>query len=332
MKEKYPVYNGNVVTTNFFSYLKRRKITQKKYAIDNNLDPSILSKWKSGDSQLTIEQVRQAAKYFGITANDLMYSDIEKKRLEVIADKSYDPILAQQSIDILLFRDTFEKPIKIILFCLFVFPFIALVIYLFRNQSVYYSFLMPLAIPLCVLAIKKNLIEERTFIINYLDQLFYKREDTKNHFYFLSITIRVISLLLVAYIINKATINFATTNEFNQSLLTVLLIILMMSMFNVVLEFLSLPVNFKPEIYDNETDGYNITRLTLFIHFSVFSVLGLLFLRDTQVYLELFCVSCVILLINIFDFVKVSKEYSKYELVYKENEKEARKLFPNIIE
>ncbi len=332
MKDKYPIYNGNVVTTNFFSYLRKRKITQKKYAIDNNLDPSILSKWKSGDSQLTIEQVRQAAKYFGITANDLMYSDIEKMRLEVIADKSYDPILAQQSIDILLFRDTFEKPIKIILFCLFVFPLIALIIYLFRNQSVYYSLLMPLAIPLCVLVIKRNSYENRTFIINYLDQLFYKREDTKNHFYFLSITIRIISFLLVAYIMNKVAINFATTDEFNQSLLIALLIILMMSVFSVILEFFSLPINFKLEIYDNEIEGYNTTRLTLLIHFSVFSVLGLLFLRDSQVYLQLFCISCAILSINLIDFIKISKEYSKYELVYKENEKEARKLFPNIIE
>ncbi|GEM_PF-5457051 len=108
----------SAVVSNFFDYLIRKRITQKNYAQDNNIDESTLSKWKNGSSSPTLDQVKQAAKYFDITVNDLVYTVQEKKKLEVFKDKSYDPIVAQQSVKIKQYGNFFKKPFKVFL-CFF---------------------------------------------------------------------------------------------------------------------------------------------------------------------------------------------------------------------
>ena len=90
--------------SNFFKYLEKMNITQKKYEIENELPASTLSKWKKGILNPSAEQIKQAADFFKITVNDLVYSDEEKKQIEVLADKSYDPIVAQQLLDFRIFN------------------------------------------------------------------------------------------------------------------------------------------------------------------------------------------------------------------------------------
>ena len=102
-----------IIHKNFFSYLKERGITQAKYAEDNALNKTILSKWKNNTSKMSPEQIFQAAQYLEITVNDLCYSSEEKKKIEVLKDKKYDPILAQQQINIKLLNREFKKPIRV---------------------------------------------------------------------------------------------------------------------------------------------------------------------------------------------------------------------------
>ncbi len=68
-----------IIHKNFFSYLKERGITQSKYAKDNILDKSTLSRWKNNTSKMSPKQIFQAAEYLGITVNDLCYSLAEEK-------------------------------------------------------------------------------------------------------------------------------------------------------------------------------------------------------------------------------------------------------------
>ena len=62
-----------VVVNNFFKYLEESGKTMKEYAKDNNLDRTILSKWKSGVVLMNVDQVYAAAKYFGKTVNDFYH-------------------------------------------------------------------------------------------------------------------------------------------------------------------------------------------------------------------------------------------------------------------
>src|SRR5690554_10491 len=86
-----------IIHRNFFLNLNNRKISFSKYAEDNLVDRTLGSHWKSGKSKMTVDQIYQAAVYFKITVNDLYYSDKEKKKIAVLSNSSYDPIIAQQT-------------------------------------------------------------------------------------------------------------------------------------------------------------------------------------------------------------------------------------------
>lgn len=327
LREKNSVNYGNVIINNFFTYLEQKSITQKKYATDNNIDQSLLSKWKSGDSSPTVEQLKQAAIYFGITVNDLIYTEKEKKHLEVLLDKSYDPIIAQQSINVKLYDDFFKKPVKVIIFCLLIFSLLVFMVFVLRNNSSFYSLLIPLGIPFATWAIYVNSFEEKTYIINYLDDIFYRRNESINKFYSKSMIIRIISVFTVFYY-TTLFVNFESSTNTEKGLLTTLVVLLMILIFSSIVAITDLPKKFKLEIYDNEIAGYNSSKLFLIVHFSIFSISVLFSIYNFTEYMLFFIVSSIILFLNSFDFLKVSFEYSKYVLVYQENDKNPRELFP----
>ncbi len=107
-KDRMKIIHGN-----FFYYLEDRGITQKKYASEKHMDKSILSRWKNNTGKMSSEQLFEAAEFLGVTVNDLCYSLEEKKKIEVLKDKKYDPILAQQQIKIKLLKREFQKPIRV---------------------------------------------------------------------------------------------------------------------------------------------------------------------------------------------------------------------------
>ncbi|MDD5292849.1 MAG: helix-turn-helix transcriptional regulator [Candidatus Izemoplasmatales bacterium] len=328
MKEKHQIDYGNVVINNFFIYLYRKAITQKKYAMDNNMDQSLLSKWKKGDSSPTLDQVKQAAKYFEITVNDLVYTEKEKKHLEVLSDKSYDPILAQQSIKVKLYADFFKKPAKVLIFCLLIFSLLVFMVFVLRNNSPYYSLLILMGIPFASWAIHVHSFEEKTYIINYLDDIFYRRNESTNKFYFASMIIRVTSIFTIFYY-STLLVNIESTTSIESGLLTTLVVLLMVSIFSSIVSITDLPKKFKLEIYDNEIAGYKSSKLFLLVQFSIFSISILLSIHNFTEYMLFLIVSTIILFMNAFDFSRVSFEYSKYVLVYQENDKNPRELFPS---
>ena len=94
--EVIPQSRIEIIHKNFFEQLKRNKISQKKYSVDNNVPESTISKWKKCTSNMNEDHIYQAAKYFNISVNMLYYTEQELKELHVKEVSDYDPIVAQQ--------------------------------------------------------------------------------------------------------------------------------------------------------------------------------------------------------------------------------------------
>lgn len=169
-------YNS-IVVDNFFKYLKVQGVTQKKYAEDNNIHHSILSKWKNGDSLMSLEYVIQAAKYFDITVNDLVYSEHDKRKLEVLRDKTYSPIVAQQSVIIHEYGRFFKVPGALIGFMTLTFVLFVLLSEVLKHNSPYYPVIPIGFIPVIFLTVYRISFEKKTLIINYLDRVFLTRSN-----------------------------------------------------------------------------------------------------------------------------------------------------------
>jgi len=325
--KKIKIDSKNPVVNNFFNYLKLMGKKQKEYAKENMIDESTLSKWKKGETSPSVDQIKQAAKYFGITVNDLVYDEKEKKNLEVLADKSYDPILAQQSVKVKLYGHFFNKPLKVLLFCFLAFSVLMLMVYVLRSSSPYFSSLILLGIPLSMRAIYINSFDEKTFIINYLDDIYYRRIESLNRLYSLSMVLRILSLLSTFYYITLYK-DFGLATDVQRGLLITLMVLIMVLMFGSIIAITELPKKFKLEIYDNEITGYNSSKFSLIIHFSIFSVAVMFAMYDFNYYMTFLTVSFVFLVLNSLDFVNISLEYAKYTLMYQENNKNPRELFP----
>lgn len=329
MKDENNKMYNNVVVENFLKYLKKKGITQKKYAQDNNMDKSIPSKWKKGDSSPTLDQVMQAAKYFEITVNDLVYSEKEKKKIQVLADKSYDPIIAKQSLKITLYKDIFKKPGKVIILCFFLFFLLLSILYILREISLLYILIFMLYIPYCIKIINNIFTQKKTYIVNYLDDIFYQRDNKKNSSYIWSIIIRTISFFQGLYYVTLYIgIDFSQANKIQKGLLVALLFMLIFLIFSIFFSIIELPKKFKLEIYDNEFQGYYSTIFILLVQFVIVSIFVRYVFFEFLKYYPYLIMSIFALTINILDFIMISREYSKYMLVYKENDKEPRELFP----
>ena len=75
-----------IVAENFFIFLNESGKKMKDYALENNIDRTTLSKQKKGVTSMTVDQIKEAAIYFGKTVNDFYYSEEEKKSLKILAD------------------------------------------------------------------------------------------------------------------------------------------------------------------------------------------------------------------------------------------------------
>ena len=55
-----------IIIENFFKLLEERKISQSEYAKATNIDRTLISKWKNGQSKMTIEHINTSIEYFKI--------------------------------------------------------------------------------------------------------------------------------------------------------------------------------------------------------------------------------------------------------------------------
>jgi transcriptional regulator with XRE-family HTH domain len=185
-----------IINENFFGLLKERKISLKEYAKENGLDPSTISKWKSGNSSMNTEELRRAADFLNVTVNDLTYSNEEKKKIDVLSQRDYKPIFAQQSKTIHYLSDLFNKPMQAIIKQLFLFFAFGILCSSIIRFSSYWALLM---IAPCLLLYpcfyQQGIGTKKIYIINYLDDIYYQIEKENNQFFLFVLIIRVLIIL-----------------------------------------------------------------------------------------------------------------------------------------
>lgn len=329
-KEVSTLSRSEIIHANFFKELKKRNISNSKYAKDNNLDKSVLSKWKNMTTTMSSEQVYQAAKYFQITVNDLYYSLIEKKEIQLLAIAlEYEPIKAKQTIEIKLYTQKLKHPVDVISLTIFIFSLVTLTLYfLCRMSSLWVSLII--AIPVFGFqTFKYDFSFTKTFIVDYLDDIYYKIDKSKNQYFLINIILHLFSLgftiLTFILLFNKDLLEEKNLRTVMVFFMITIAIYLLVNLYT----FIAHHRKIKEEIYDNEIFPYCCFLANFYASLLPLSI-SVCFLYQ---YFNAFWYICLILLVNsilaFIEFLLISRKYSEYRIVYKEHNKEEKDLFPN---
>lgn len=320
-----------VIHYNFFKYLKERKITQKQFAMDNDVPESTVSKWKQNKICMSEEHIYKAAKYLKIYANDLFYTDDEKKEIDVLSTKAYDPIMAQKQIKVKKLTNVFSNSFETISLGLFVFAFV-LIIFFFISKSAHWgwSFLSVTTMIIFYKDFYDKLKVEETFSINYLDDIFYLVDNPKNQYKTKNLVLSSISFLSLVAMFILLILGIVNDNAATTIIVILLLLSLVMIIMCVVTGLCSY-LKLKQEIYYYEIIPYavslgNLVAIFVYIGFGMWLVFNNIKLNWYYL-LPL----TVLFITNLLIFLNVSKKYSEYKLVYF-NQKDSvkRELYKNV--
>ena len=283
---------------------------------NNNLSISTISKWKNNTSCMNEEHIVQAAKYFKISVNQLYYTELELKELNVSGDLSYDPIMAQQQVKINLLSFSFKNPGDLILLPTMVMVAIALIFSLFLKDIDFLWLLVLLAFPFFAkVCFNKDFGISKTYTINYLDDLYYKIENVNNQYFKISILLRASSIIIVLLyallLLGKKSIS--------QTQSLIYLLLLFISVATLVIMLLCLIFGsykkLKEEVYVNEMDGYysSVTNYFIGLTFAC-SILSTFSYDIASNWYDLFFL--VVPIICYIDLKLVSKKHLEYKLMY----------------
>lgn len=299
---------GEIVTKNFFKYLSKKGISQKKYAEDNGIDESTISKWKSMKNYMNLEQVYQAAKYFRITVNELYYT---KEELDRILPVGFD---AETEETIYAKRVAFIEDglavrglhTGVILTALSISLILFIVTYLSIHLNKLYL-LIPIILCFLMLIVSKFSTVKKGFVLNIYSDVFYNIENDKNQYYKFNIIIRMVCILSSLYYL------FYFGKRIQDGYCTIMFIISLISLISSIINMFKLQKALKKEVYYLELNNY---------WFSMFHMCGAFILVIECISLSkllpniwiLIIVSIVDLIIRITDFCIVSKKYSEYKV------------------
>lgn len=315
-----------IIHKNFFNLLKEHKITQKKYSEDNNIPESTISKWKSYTSNMNEEHIYQAAKYFNISVNALYYTQQELKEISVLEVNKYDPIMAQQQIVIESLETKISNYLPFIICNIIVLLFFTLLV--FEN---YKSFGDVLLLGLAIFPILSRVIykitsvDKETYIINYLDQMYYRTDEEINkNFIVLLLSIILQSLLLTALWV--CVYYFFDADSFiSQCTIYCIFVTLVL---NIVCIFQIRKKN-KKDIYDVEIDDYLNSIMVFIMTLLLTSLISVHCLFNPE-RLWVLIIMTPILTLSLLNTILLLRKYSKYKLVlYDQKEDTIRQLFKN---
>lgn len=315
-----------VVVNNFFKYLEESGKTMKEYAKDNNLDRTILSKWKSGVVLMNVDQVYAAAKYFGKTVNDFYYSDLEKRQLEVLSDKSYTKILAKQQCSIKDLKPLFSHPFKTNKET-FIMLFLVLAIFGFLIKfSLYFLILMGLVIILfSSLYYQKWYNDKNAYIINYTDYIYYKAYDNKTINYKLNI---ILIALAVLFTILNGVLAYFLAEKYDDNIKALLYIIFSYSILNGLIIFATsseFNTELKSIINDKDLELFLYSYVGLISCIIYLALTIYLIILNSSLYYLIF-MPIISLILDYFSFNIITKNYQKYKLIYAEDGKKEIEL------
>jgi len=325
MKIKEQIEQRNIASNNFFRLLKEKKKTQRDFANYANLDESTVSKWKK-DGLINIEYIRLAATFLEVLVNDLVYSSEEQKVIEVrFTNETYQPIKAQQVRRVKHYSNVFDKPLLIIMASLVIFGLFLFAVLVSKKNDSLITLLLITGIPLIYFLFRTVTYEKRTFIINFPDDIYYKRDSSTHKNYRLSKMFHYISLLLTLFYFYP--IRFLDTEDNSkQGYIFTLVILIILLAYGTINTLIDVPKRFKLKIYEYEMTGYFSSAFLFLVHMAIFFTAILFCTISFKNHWIFLLISGIFLLINSINFYKISKEYSKYTLVYQEDIKEPKEI------
>ena len=331
-KNTKPEDRSVIVVNNFFKYLKEKGISNSQYAKDNFIDKSLLTQWKNGTTRMTMEHIYNASKYFGVTVNDLMYDDEEKKCIEVLEDKNYSPITAlkHEEVKIIDFSDfgftvVFSIISKIILFGL---------LFLLKKHQTLTLIVIFILLAIDIFFPRLFNVRKTVYVINYLDDIYYKIDNPVNDYRKYHIIIFIISMItnfssLIIMLLKP--LMYTNLSILKLPIIILFVLIFITSVYTTV-RCSDNPKELKDEVYPFELDGYNISiwwfllSVGLIFIFLYISFVGKYFIWSVLI---LLCCQTVLSFINM---LLVYKKYKNFYLVYNEGGKKEHRLYKNDVE
>ena len=303
----------NMSTTEF---QEKMGLTKQDYYKKKNLDGSSFNE----------EDIMKAAKIFDVTINDIYYDNEEKKSVEVLKIRKYDPIMAQQQVKIKLLNPSFEKPSEILSQIIILTIILMILVYFVSKYSAFYS-LISLFIPMCIAYdMKSSFGIEKTYIINYLDDIYYEIKEENNNKLNLMRILRLISISIV-FILSCILCFIDVEKALVTPLLMYLISTLIAMTIGLICFFAYIPKKFKKKIYQNEIKGY-YASLVYLIAISVTNVFATNLFSLNRNYWYITLISIISMIIASNEFVITSKKYNEYKLMYEEFNQKERELFP----
>ena len=322
-KNEIEMSTNEIVAENFKNNLKMSGKSQKDYALEHNLDPTTVSKWINNKQPMAVSDIKDAANTFGLTMNDFCYSQHEKKRIHV-KNSEYHPSMAQQSVETRLFNDELRKPFRSIFIVLFAFLLSFMFALIFIKFSPFWSFLIFNGFIYLFSYIKKDFGTKKTFIINYLDDIYYYRENPKNSNFKIMLIMHLLSGLLIFIVMCLFALLYKDNND------TLTAINMCVSLFGLpinIITYLGVNKRYSKVMYHNEIIGYKLSLFNLFACLTIFFFSLLQFSICISNSWHIVIISIIPLILAVFEFKLTCKNYSQYRLVYQNDGGKREELF-----
>lgn len=241
----------------------------------------------------------------------------------------YIPIKAKHVVEIKMYEKQFKHPFYLLLLLLFfIFVILTVITFFASKLSGFWMFLLFLIPILGYLYYKEEFSLKKTFIVDYLDDIYYKIDDSKNQYYAINLILHLISLFSA---IISIVLLFQKNSFVDRNLETMTIFLLLGMILYMVANFFTLLTQqryFKTEIYDNEISPHTSSMVNVFMAFLSLAI-GICFLY--QYFNDYWYVIMPLLATTIFstgEYLLTTKKYSEYRMVFKEHNNEIKDLFP----
>ena len=312
------------IVDNIERYIREKNIKKKDFCEKICISQSTFSKWKSETNNISLDYLDKTISVLDINSNDLFYSDEEKEKIVILSEKEkYSKIKTQKIINIkktLPFLNLHIYTIPITLFISIVYLAISLV-YLKESE---FTLLISLLIFVFVWFIVGKVERKEEYIVNYLDDVYYKIEKCANQYRKKCITAKIISCIFT-FINCFLIIPFIKVEKNENYFYLYFLFILLYFILSLIYTFYT-PKQLKEEIYDHETSIYKNA-----FSFMIFSFVIIIIFISSSIQINNFSILGFVLLLvdlisRILNYIFVSKKFAEYKMVISDENGDIKKL------
>ncbi|MFI3261183.1 MAG: helix-turn-helix transcriptional regulator [bacterium] len=325
------IYRNDVIVENFFFYLNNSDFSQKQYEEEQGLPKGTLSKWKNKTVNITVEQLHNAACFFGITINDLIYDKAEKDNILTLTDDKSTAYLIHKVEKVKFFTHSIKNWWKNIIYIICI--FIILLIFFVSIGEYAVSFAFPFFISQFFL--KKPYINSKniSYTINHLDKINFQIDEEEDKHYIFKICSKITNILLlvtIGVLLFNVLIDlygqFSNAVEVDSNLLMLVIITLLVCTHLVFLKIDSPILKHYDKIYNEKTDKYTQKLCTLIGN--IFLILLTVFISFYIFNLHLVAIALIIFIFDAIDFYVTKQKMLEYKVVYHAYGAKGVNLFP----